>query len=382
MKNLHLDHLEDRIFIDGPLSVVDRIDSLLDMLEGKEGARLSVKMDGAPSFVCGKHPENGRFFLGTKSAFSGKVAQKMDDISTLTDNVGLQQKLRRLFANLSMGKWNIIVQGDLLWWDEMVKHEPDMYTFQPNTLVYWVPRHSGLGQRLDGMGMLFHTQYEGASFQDLKASMYLGQDLDEIRASIPPDNVILKSFFPRLSILAVAPHEISTLRSHLFMAGKALHSCSGATLSRMYTGRLHNLVMKFVNDAVRKDLPIEARAFKIFIYTEYLREAGRLKTMNGKTRKNAEAKELVESLDDLALEKIFSAYTMVRSIKDAIITILDNSAFTKIEGIQVRLPSGEPTGHEGYVAYFPHKEDYIKLVKRHVFSKVNMLYGGKDWANN
>ena len=42
------------------------------MLAGNIGGKLnmSVKWDGAPAVFCGTNPENGKFFVGTKSVFN------------------------------------------------------------------------------------------------------------------------------------------------------------------------------------------------------------------------------------------------------------------------------------------------------------------------
>ena len=41
------------------------------MLQGGEGgSQISVKWDGAPAIFCGTNPENGKFFVATKSLFN------------------------------------------------------------------------------------------------------------------------------------------------------------------------------------------------------------------------------------------------------------------------------------------------------------------------
>ena len=67
MKNLHLEHPEDTI-LTGDLSVLDAFQSDNDY---------SVKIDGSPAIVWGTDPENGKFFIGTKSVFN-KVKPKIN----------------------------------------------------------------------------------------------------------------------------------------------------------------------------------------------------------------------------------------------------------------------------------------------------------------
>ena len=85
MKNTHLEHLEDNILnggSEGGKEAVAFLRSLGDMLDqGMADTRVTVKWDGAPAIICGVNPDNGRFFVGTKSVFN-KVNPKEIQFST------------------------------------------------------------------------------------------------------------------------------------------------------------------------------------------------------------------------------------------------------------------------------------------------------------
>ena len=66
MPNKHLEHIEDSIF-DGRRAALYAIKEALTAREN-----ISVKYDGAPAIVFGTNPDNGRFFVGTKSVFNKK----------------------------------------------------------------------------------------------------------------------------------------------------------------------------------------------------------------------------------------------------------------------------------------------------------------------
>ena len=70
----HLTHVEDHIIHSGNEGVkkaADVLDDVHNSLMGKKNStKVSTKYDGAPSVVFGYHPKNGRFFVGTKSAFN------------------------------------------------------------------------------------------------------------------------------------------------------------------------------------------------------------------------------------------------------------------------------------------------------------------------
>ena len=74
-KNTHLEHLEDDIINYGAVggrNAVNFLKSIRDMLVGNSSGKVnvSVKWDGAPAIFCGTNPENGKFFVGTKSVFN------------------------------------------------------------------------------------------------------------------------------------------------------------------------------------------------------------------------------------------------------------------------------------------------------------------------
>ena len=70
LPNKHLEHLEDSIF-DGRRAAVAAVKEVVFC------RKISVKWDGAPAIVFGTNPENGKFFVGTKSVFN-KVKVKIN----------------------------------------------------------------------------------------------------------------------------------------------------------------------------------------------------------------------------------------------------------------------------------------------------------------
>ena len=74
-KRTHLEHIEDLVVTngyEGGKSVVEYFRGLLVTLQGSsaESMEVSVKWDGAPAVICGTNPDNGKFFVGTKSVFA------------------------------------------------------------------------------------------------------------------------------------------------------------------------------------------------------------------------------------------------------------------------------------------------------------------------
>jgi len=182
-KRTHLEHIEDIVITDGyegGKAVVEYFRGLLLTLKGasSEAMSVSVKWDGAPAVVCGINPDNGKFFVGTKSVFaqSPKINYTKKDIANNHGTDELGQKLLKCLVHLKKINIQGVVQGDLLFTDEDITRKniagkPNL-TFTPNTITYAVPEASDLGKQIDRakVGIIFHTTYNGDSIADMTAS--------------------------------------------------------------------------------------------------------------------------------------------------------------------------------------------------------------------
>ncbi len=149
------------------------------MLDGNSKSRTNatVKWDGAPAIVCGKNPENGKFFVGSKSVFNKtpKINYTIADIRK-NHQGGVADKLAAALKHLKRLPITGILQGDMMFGPGDVKTksidgEPH-YTFTPNTITYAIPVDSAEGKRIKNakMGIVFHTTYKGRKMDKLSAS--------------------------------------------------------------------------------------------------------------------------------------------------------------------------------------------------------------------
>jgi hypothetical protein len=182
-KRTHLEHIEDIIITDGfegGKAVIEYFRGLLLTLKGtsSEAMSVSVKWDGAPALVCGIHPETGKFFVATKSAFAqkSKVNYTKKDIANNHGTDDLGQKLLKCLVHLRKLNIQGVVQGDLLFTDDDIVRKnfnnvPHI-TFTPNTITYAVPEDSDIGRQIDTakVGIIFHTTYNGETLADMTAS--------------------------------------------------------------------------------------------------------------------------------------------------------------------------------------------------------------------
>ena len=180
-KNTHLEHLEDDIInrgSKGGVNAINFLKSVRDMLAGHSGTKINttVKWDGAPAIICGVNPENGKFFVGTKSVFNvtPKINYTTADIRR-NHSGAVAQKLSVCLAHLSSLNIKQILQGDLLFTNDKKAVSiggEKMISFTPNTITYAVQASSGIGKKIARakMGIVFHTMYTGKTMKALNAN--------------------------------------------------------------------------------------------------------------------------------------------------------------------------------------------------------------------
>ena len=126
MQNLHIEHPEDLI-LEGDLTVFDALYST---------AHISQKIDGAPSIVFGTNPNNGRFFVGTKSVFNkvkNMVCYTVEDINEKYDKRTHSSLIDVLVACLLyLPRIEEVIQADFIGFG-------GSNVYRPNTLTYSFP---------------------------------------------------------------------------------------------------------------------------------------------------------------------------------------------------------------------------------------------------
>ena len=180
--NTHLTHLEELVLTQGAKGYKQAKSFLIELLKSLAGnsntkINTSVKWDGAPAIFTGINPDNGKFFVGTKSVFNKvpKINYTMEDIDMNHGQApGLADKLKLALQYFpSLGIKNIL-QGDFMFDSSMIKNtnidgKPHL-SFRPNTITYAVESDSELGKDIAAakIGIVFHTTYQslqsGASF--------------------------------------------------------------------------------------------------------------------------------------------------------------------------------------------------------------------------
>lgn len=125
MQNKHLEHPEDCI-LTGDLSVLDWFTA---------DSTISVKMDGAPAIVWGTNPENGKFFVCTKSAFNKQKVRLCYNEDDVFKHFGGQPRVTQIliFCLDFLPRTEKVYQGDWIGFGK------GLDTFKPNTITYKFP---------------------------------------------------------------------------------------------------------------------------------------------------------------------------------------------------------------------------------------------------
>ena len=398
-KNTHLEHLEDDIINnghDGGKNAIAFLEALNEMLSGhsKKSVDVSVKWDGAPAIVAGPSPENGKFFVGTKSVFNKtpKVNYNINDIKN--NHTGdLQTILRECLQYLSGIGMKQILQGDLMYINTSKKKttykdpsgkSEQMISFQPNTIVYMVPENTPFGKKIDTskLGIVFHTTYKGASFDKLKASF--GADVSKLRKTS-------KVWFDDASYKDVSGNALMTLGESQSLQ-KTINMASGSLkkskemLNIMATQKntlsvgvqLKTYLNSFIRAAT--DLPSTketAGKFRDFYKERTQKEIDGVKTEKSKTKYKTIQDEGLKFID-AQTESIYFAVATYKTLQTAKKILIDKLNSAKGIGTFKTTPTGlQATNPEGYVAV-DKKGKAVKLVDRMEFSLQNFTVA-KNW---
>ena len=389
-KNTHLEHLEDDIINRGAVggeNAINFLKAVRNMLAGSgKGTNMTVKWDGAPAIICGVNPENGKFFVGTKSVFNKtpKINYTARDIARNHGGV-VADKLKVCLANLSRLNIKGILQGDLLFTNDLksINIEGEkMISFTPNTITYAVPQNSDLGKRIlkAKMGIVFHTSYSGKTMDKLSAGF------GTVTGS-SNRNVFLASAGYKSSAVMFDKQELSKFDAQIRMAEGSLRRAKpildlmskniSDDLSVGYRLKTYfNYYIKNSNAGMDK-VSVMQKQFRDY-YENYINaEIDSRKTPRGKEKFLKAKKDNLRFIDrnKSALYMAIASHITLGNAKN---TLLQKMSQIQSIGNFIRTSTGyRVTAQEGYVAV-DSVAGAIKLVDRLEFSRQNFTMP-KGW---
>ena len=385
-KNVHLEHLEDNVLnggVSGAREAIEFLRSLRNMLAGHTGSKINVttKWDGAPAIFAGTNPENGEFFVGTKSVFAknAKLNYTDKDIDENHPGEGLNQKLKLALAYLPKLGIKGVLQGDMMFSKDDISKETidgeEYITFQPNTIVYAVPTKSKLAQTMLAaqIGVVFHTSYSGKSLETMKASFNI--DVGHLKTT---KDVWFRdaSFTDASGTATFTEEETAAITSILSNAGRLFNTIPALTLNRIAASDVFLTQIKtFNNTKVREgkkiaDTRIHTQELLNWIEARLNKEILAAKKEDTKQKRIKEKNEVMRFYRSNAIQ-LKLIFDLMNLIVDAKLMIIRKLETIKSIGTFVRTDDGfRITAPEGFVAV-DHLGKALKLVDRLEFSRQN-----------
>ena len=393
-KNTHLEHLEDDILNNGSAggkNAINFLNSLGKMLTGPSSSSINVttKWDGAPAVVCGTDPENGKFFVGTKSVFNinnPKICYSDEQVDFYYDAGELNKKLKACLKYLPSLNLTGILQGDLLYTTDKTVGQVNgesCVVFQPNTITYAIPSTSPLGAKVkaSSLGIVFHTKYTGATMSELTATFGV-----KTPASSATVHVFSSNFTDATGASQFTAAEKTAYNAAVNRASGSLKQASAFLDILKDTGQgkfmLAVMFKQFFNSYIRSGTNLTNTKAVTANFANYYQQA-LTKQINSVKTASAKGKWEKVQADGLKFIKTYNRaiYMTVASYLNLISA--KNMVVKKLSKVQdigtfIRTDDGyRVTAPEGFVAI--KSGTSLKLVDRMEFSKSNFTVA-KNWG--
>ena len=386
-KRTHLEHIEDIVLTDGYTggqAVIDYYRGLLVTLQGTsvQPLKVSVKWDGAPAVVCGTNPDNGKWFVGTKSVFAQtpKINYTKSDIARNHGTDDLGQKLLKCLVHIKKLNIQGVVQGDLLFTEDDLTRKPiggkQNITFTPNTITYAVEEGTDIAKQIEAakVGIIFHTTYVGDSLSSMEAQA--GADVQSFtqNPSVFFDNASYKDVSGSAKF---TKEETAKFMQQIDNLEKLLVNIP-RNLSDMFKGNQDFVpyFQMFINDQVKQgNLPSNANQFVLgfrkFYADRMQQQIAGLKAQKALALRQQKMKDMPTFLNRLKrpLQAMLNFYRQTQSMKALVLQKMNQAmqigSFSQTEnGLEVTEP-------EGFVAV-DRQGGAVKLVDRLGFSRRNL----------
>tara|TARA_Y100001972_G_C7636837_1_gene319797 strand:- start:152 stop:1351 length:1200 start_codon:yes stop_codon:yes gene_type:complete len=388
-KNLHMEHLEDAIFNEGSKGTVEAIrflESVTEMLSGnsKSSVNITVKWDGAPAVFAGVNPENGKFFVGSKSVFN-KATPKINYTNADIDKNhpgGLGATLKVALKELKKLNIEGVLQGDVMFTSDGIEEQDidgeSHITFQPNTITYAVPSNSDLAKIIKRakIGVIWHTKYTGKTMATMKAGFNPNVKKLQKPSSVWYDNA---SFKDTSGASTFTKAEVKTMQK-LINTVKSKFRSAGKFIDELNNSDLISEVKIYGNAQIRQGTSsLSAADFQKRMKDKMQTAIDNLKTDRAKERKQKVMDNTMKFLSKNR-KKLQSVFDLHDSITKAKIFIVRKLERVKNLGTFIRTENGfKVTAPEGFVAIDKPSGNALKLVDRLEFSKLNFTVS-KNWT--
>jgi hypothetical protein len=377
----HLTHIEDAILFGDTEDAITFLNNITDMLSGSGSVavNLTVKWDGAPAIIAGTDPQSGKFFVGTKSVFNKtpKLNFTMADIKK-NHSGPLGKILAQALKEFSKIKIRGVVQGDLLFSNvsptaakntQTLDGEPHI-VFQPNTIVYAVPKDSDFGRTIDKakIGIIWHTQYRGRDISKMTASPLLSVKGMKKTTSTWFDDAKFRDASGKATF---TKGETAALQKLISQAQSQFTKSTDQINSIAKNDKLQTQILQYINDEVKRgSIQPSAKQFIAWVQEYETAKKDKLKSEKGKEKKQKQIDSSIKELNKIKgnLKILFQLHFTIAQAKQQ---ILDKLSKVKSIGTFLRDKDGlRVTSPEGFVAV-DRIGKAVKLVDRLEFAAAN-----------
>jgi hypothetical protein len=386
-KNTHMTHIEDRVIyggVTGAREAIFALRSMRDMLAGNSSTShdVTVKWDGAPAVFAGIDPSDGQFFVAKKGIFNKEPKVYKSEADVKADTSGdLADKLIIAYNELKKLGIKGVIQGDIMFTSGDLAKESiegqSYYTFQPNTIVYSIPVDSSLGKQIAKakIGVVFHTTYEGDSFENMKAKFKVDMAKLKKADSVWYQDAEYNDVSGKATFTAADTNEVNNALTN---AGKIFQKIAGSTLRQIEKNQsLAQQFETFNNTLVRKGERIASPTKHVndliaWFEAKFEKERSQRKSTKGKEGVNKKEKELMSFFSSKNRKNLELVFELQNAIVDAKLIIINKLDKVKQMKTFVRTKNGfKVTGSEGFVAIDKTSNGAVKLVDRLEFSTNN-----------
>lgn len=367
----HIEHLEDHPINDGAqgfehaLGALDRVKNHIEMK--KHDSDLTMKHDGSPSIVYGHHPENGKFFVASKSAFNKTPKINYTDADVEKNHghaPGLVEKLKAALHHIpKIVPKKGVFQGDMMFSGDDVKHQGGKVHFKPNTITYSAKENTPEGKKISKakVGLYTHTEYRGKDATAMHANF--NPDLSKFKNH--PD-VYHREPGHDTSKVNFKPEEKDIYEKHL-AAAKTIHTKHG---DQMYTpvSQHKDDLKTYVNTTIRTGETPSVEGLQHHITSNAGKAIDKVKTPAAKNKKSEELKSQLTHIqaNKEHFNNFLKLHHHLQSAKNVLVHVL-----AKHTGGLEHTVAGEKVKPEGFVVN--HEGKPTKLNDRKEFNRLNFL---------
>jgi hypothetical protein len=375
----HLEHAEDHIIHSGASGFAHAAHNLEDVhgaLTGKKNkTTIMTKYDGSPSIVFGNHPETGKFFVASKSAWNAtpKINHTEEDIDANHGHTpGLAAKLKTALQHLpKITPPTGVYQGDMMHSglktannDGDVESHSGKYHFQanPSGIKYSTPVDSEEGKKIkrSKMGVVVHTAYHGPTFQDMKVDY--SPDLSHFKQHADVHMIDNRNDVPGAKI---TPKQEAGYQKEMDAARKLYAKIPKQAYKALEGNEEH--LSTYINKSVRDQKDLSHEGLVKHVGERMSKEVGKMKSQKGIEQKteamHSKMRELNMHADHLG--DILKLHGHVQAAKNHLVGALASNP--KYEHTM----AGEQTKPEGFVVVRNNRP--TKLVDRAEFSRNNLM---------